>query len=145
PRPSPPPGRPPSPDPPAHAPGIPARGVLFPRHHAPRPEYDNPPHTGAQGPRRRGKPRRAHGERDGAEEWEFTPTRGWLRALRLGCPCGNLTGASMFEIHGILGLIFWLLGVGAFALSAYAMVHALRTPARAFTAAGKLTKKLWTI
>lgn len=51
----------------------------------------------------------------------------------------------MFEIHGILGLIFWLLGVGAFALSAYAMVHALRTPARAFTAAGKLTKKLWTI
>ncbi|GII79703.1 hypothetical protein Sru01_46850 [Sphaerisporangium rufum] len=49
----------------------------------------------------------------------------------------------MFQIHGFLDLIFWLLAIGAFALCAWALVHALRTPARAFAVAGKLSKKLW--
>ena len=51
----------------------------------------------------------------------------------------------MFEIHSVLDLIFWLLAIGAFAMSAYAMVHALRTPARAFAVTGKQTKQLWTV
>ncbi|SDQ81117.1 DUF2516 family protein [Thermostaphylospora chromogena] len=51
----------------------------------------------------------------------------------------------MIEIHGILDLIFWLLAIGAFAMAAYAFVHALRTPTRAFAITGKQTKKLWMI
>jgi hypothetical protein len=49
----------------------------------------------------------------------------------------------MLEIHGALSLIFWLLAVGAFLLCGWALIHALRTPARAFAMAGKLSKKLW--
>ncbi|MFC4590653.1 DUF2516 family protein [Sphaerisporangium corydalis] len=49
----------------------------------------------------------------------------------------------MFEIHGVLDLIFWLLAIGAFGLCAWALFHALRTPARAFAVAGKLNKRLW--
>jgi hypothetical protein len=49
----------------------------------------------------------------------------------------------MFEIHGVLDLIFWVLAIGAFGLCAWALVHALRTPARAFAQAGKLNKRLW--
>ncbi|GAA5073376.1 hypothetical protein HNP84_008555 [Thermocatellispora tengchongensis] len=51
----------------------------------------------------------------------------------------------MLGIHSALDLIFWLLAIGAFAMSAFAFVHALRTPARAFAVTGKQTKKLWTI
>jgi hypothetical protein len=51
----------------------------------------------------------------------------------------------MTPIYGVLELIFWVLGVGAFLMSGFALVHALRTPARAFAVTGKQTKKLWTI
>ncbi|GAA3443869.1 DUF2516 family protein [Planomonospora venezuelensis] len=51
----------------------------------------------------------------------------------------------MFQIHGVLDLIFWILAIIAFGMSIWALVHALRTPARAFAVAGKQTKKLWTI
>jgi hypothetical protein len=54
-------------------------------------------------------------------------------------------GAAMFQIHGVLDLIFWLLAIGAFGMSAFALVHALRTPARAFALTGKLSKKIWSI
>ncbi|MEV7966578.1 DUF2516 family protein [Sphaerisporangium sp. NPDC088356] len=49
----------------------------------------------------------------------------------------------MLEIHGFLDLIFWVLAVGAFLLCVWALVHAVRTPARAFAMAGKLNKRLW--
>jgi hypothetical protein len=48
-------------------------------------------------------------------------------------------------VNGVLSLIFWLLSVGAFALSVWALVHAIRIPAKAFAAAGKQTKQLWLI
>jgi hypothetical protein len=51
----------------------------------------------------------------------------------------------MFQIYGVLDLIFLILGIGAFILSAWALVHALKTPARAFAVTGKQTKQLWTI
>ncbi|GII02948.1 DUF2516 family protein [Planobispora takensis] len=51
----------------------------------------------------------------------------------------------MFEIHSLLDLIFWVLAIGAFAMSIWAFVHALRTPARSFAVTGKQSKKLWTI
>ncbi|MEU7889239.1 DUF2516 family protein [Microbispora bryophytorum] len=54
-------------------------------------------------------------------------------------------GESMFGLYGILDIIFWLLSVGAFVLSGWALVHALRIPAHAFPAAGKQTKRLWLI
>jgi Protein of unknown function (DUF2516). len=46
-------------------------------------------------------------------------------------------------IHSVLDLIFWILGIGAFVLCVWALVHALRTPARNFAIAGKLTKNIW--
>ncbi|MFC6080203.1 DUF2516 family protein [Sphaerisporangium aureirubrum] len=49
----------------------------------------------------------------------------------------------MFQIHGVLDLIFWVLAIGALGLCVWALVHALRTPARAFAVAGKLKKQLW--
>ncbi|GIH91237.1 DUF2516 family protein [Planobispora siamensis] len=49
----------------------------------------------------------------------------------------------MFQIHSLLDLIFWVLALGAFAMSVWALVHALRTPARSFAVTGKLSKKLW--
>ncbi|MGI5485704.1 DUF2516 family protein [Microtetraspora malaysiensis] len=48
-------------------------------------------------------------------------------------------------VNNFLTLVFWLLSVGAFILSLWALVHAVRMPARAFTAAGKLTKQLWLV
>ncbi|MBG0827607.1 DUF2516 family protein [Planomonospora sp. ID67723] len=51
----------------------------------------------------------------------------------------------MFQIYGVLDLIFWILAIIAFGMSAWALFHAIRTPARAFAVAGKQTKKLWTI
>ncbi|MFC4061617.1 DUF2516 family protein [Planomonospora corallina] len=50
-----------------------------------------------------------------------------------------------FGIYGVLELIFWALAIGAFAMSAWALVHALKTPARAFAVTGKQSKQLWTI
>jgi hypothetical protein len=46
-------------------------------------------------------------------------------------------------IHSVLDLIFWVLAIGAFVLCVWALVHALRTPARNFSIAGKLTKNIW--
>ncbi|GGM75573.1 hypothetical protein GCM10010106_22600 [Thermopolyspora flexuosa] len=46
-------------------------------------------------------------------------------------------------IHSVLDLIFWLLSIGAFVLCVWALVHAIRTPARNFAVAGKLTKNIW--
>ncbi|GLW10413.1 hypothetical protein Misp01_55410 [Microtetraspora sp. NBRC 13810] len=51
----------------------------------------------------------------------------------------------MFGIYSILDLIFWLLAVGALGMSGFSLVHALRTPARAFAVTGKQTKRLWSI
>jgi pilus assembly protein TadC len=45
----------------------------------------------------------------------------------------------------LLDLIFWGLAIAAFGMSVWALVHAIRTPARAFQAAGKLTKNLWLV
>nr|PZN47357.1 MAG: DUF2516 domain-containing protein [Actinomycetota bacterium] len=46
-------------------------------------------------------------------------------------------------IHSVLDIIFWLLSIGAFVLCVWALVHAIRTPARNFVIAGKLTKNVW--
>ena len=51
----------------------------------------------------------------------------------------------MIEMYGALDLVFWILAVGVFALSGWALVHALRTPARAFAVTGKQSKKLWLV
>ncbi|MFF5211641.1 DUF2516 family protein [Streptosporangium sp. NPDC000396] len=51
----------------------------------------------------------------------------------------------MIQIHGVLDLIFWVLAIGAFAMSVWALVHAVKTPARAFAVTGKQSKKLWLI
>ncbi|MEU9834917.1 DUF2516 family protein [Streptosporangium sp. NPDC048047] len=51
----------------------------------------------------------------------------------------------MFQIHGVLDLIFWVLSIAAFAMSAWALFHAVRTSAQAFAVAGKKSKKFWLI
>ncbi len=48
-------------------------------------------------------------------------------------------------LFGLLDLIFWGLALAAFVMSVCALVHAIRTPSRAFQAAGKLTKRLWLV
>lgn len=48
-------------------------------------------------------------------------------------------------VTSILTLIFWLLSIAAFGMCAWALIHALRIPTRAFQAAGKQTKPLWLI
>ncbi|ETK33050.1 DUF2516 family protein [Microbispora corallina] len=48
-------------------------------------------------------------------------------------------------VNSVLSLVFWLLSIGAFILSVWALVHAVRIPSRAFPAAGKQTKQLWLI
>lgn len=42
-------------------------------------------------------------------------------------------------------LLFLVLALAAFAIEVWALVHALRQPAGAFTAAGKRTKNFWTL
>jgi hypothetical protein len=49
------------------------------------------------------------------------------------------------SVNNLLSLIFWLLSIGAFILSVWALIHAVRVPSRAFAAAGKQTKQLWLI
>ncbi|GLX95836.1 DUF2516 family protein [Herbidospora sp. NEAU-GS84] len=46
-------------------------------------------------------------------------------------------------LYGVLDLIFLGLAIAAFGMSVWALIHAIRTPARAFQAAGKLNKNLW--
>ncbi|RJL30838.1 DUF2516 family protein [Bailinhaonella thermotolerans] len=51
----------------------------------------------------------------------------------------------MIAVHGVLHIIFWALAIAAFAFEVFALVHAIRTPANSFVAAGKQTKNLWLI
>lgn len=44
-----------------------------------------------------------------------------------------------------LGWLNWILMVAAFVVEAWAFIDVVRRPARAFPAAGKLTKQLWLI
>jgi len=46
-------------------------------------------------------------------------------------------------ISNLQYLVVLVLAVGAFAVEVYALVEALRTPAHAFTSAGKLTRQAW--
>ncbi|MDF5751725.1 DUF2516 family protein [Spongiactinospora sp. TRM90649] len=48
-------------------------------------------------------------------------------------------------VFGVLDLIYWVLGVAAFGMSGFALIHAIRTPARAFAITGKQSKQLWLI
>ena len=48
-------------------------------------------------------------------------------------------------LYSLLDYIFWGLAIAAFGMSVWALVHAVRTPARAFAAAGKLSKNLWLV
>jgi len=47
--------------------------------------------------------------------------------------------------YGPLYLVFWVLGVAAFVVEAWALIDAVRRPTGAFPAAGKQTKPLWLI
>ncbi|MEV4802939.1 DUF2516 family protein [Nonomuraea sp. NPDC049421] len=49
----------------------------------------------------------------------------------------------MNMIYGVFNLLFLVLAVAILGMSVYALVHALRVPANAFVAAGKLQKNLW--
>ncbi|SDI36300.1 Protein of unknown function [Sinosporangium album] len=48
-------------------------------------------------------------------------------------------------LYNVLDLIMWILAICAFGMSAWALIHAIRSPARAFAVAGKQTKKMWLI
>ncbi|GII34665.1 DUF2516 family protein [Planotetraspora mira] len=48
-------------------------------------------------------------------------------------------------VNGVLDLIFWLISIAAFIMSAWALIHAIRIPTKAFPAAGKQTKPLWLV
>src|SRR5690242_15440075 len=49
----------------------------------------------------------------------------------------------MLQSHGVLDLIFWVLAIAAFCMCAWSLFHAIRTPARAFAIACKLSKPAW--
>jgi hypothetical protein len=49
------------------------------------------------------------------------------------------------SVNSGLNLVFWALAIVGFLMEAFSLVDALRRPATAFPAAGKQTKKLWTI
>lgn len=51
----------------------------------------------------------------------------------------------MGEVQGTLLYFFWLIAIIAFVFEVWALVDALRTPAGAYEAAGKQTKKIWLI
>ncbi|MFF4417558.1 DUF2516 family protein [Streptosporangium sp. NPDC001559] len=44
-----------------------------------------------------------------------------------------------------LDLVFWVLSIIAFGMSAWALFHATRTPVRAFAVTGKQSKRFWLI
>ena len=50
-----------------------------------------------------------------------------------------------FNAYTPLTWLFWILGVAAFIVEAWAFIDAVRQPAGAFPAAGKQTKPLWLI
>ncbi len=49
------------------------------------------------------------------------------------------------SIHVGLTYVFWGLSIIAFLMEAFALFDAVRRPSQAFPAAGKQTKKMWTI
>lgn len=51
----------------------------------------------------------------------------------------------MTVLAGVQNLVLALLSIGAFAISAWALVDVLRRPKEAFTSAGKRTKNFWLI
>lgn len=51
----------------------------------------------------------------------------------------------MNVVAGFQTIVLALLAIGAFGISAWALIDALRRPAAAFTAAGKRTKTFWTV
>lgn len=51
----------------------------------------------------------------------------------------------MFNAYTPLYFLFWVLGVAAFVVEAWAFIDAVRRPTGAFPAAGKQTKPLWLI
>lgn len=52
----------------------------------------------------------------------------------------TLRPVSLFAAQSF---VYWILSLGALVLAGYALVDALRHPASAYTAAGKLSKKAW--
>lgn len=51
----------------------------------------------------------------------------------------------MTILAGFQTIVLGLLALGAFGISAWALIDALRRPKAAFTAAGKRTKTFWTV
>ncbi|GAA2778751.1 hypothetical protein GCM10020219_057610 [Nonomuraea dietziae] len=64
-----------------------------------------------------------------------------MEQLGWGGDIAVLGGANMISFG--LDLIFAILAIIAFGMTVWALVHAIRTPANAFVAAGKLQKKWW--
>jgi hypothetical protein len=50
-----------------------------------------------------------------------------------------------FNAYTPLVWLFWVLGVAAFVVEAWAFIDAVRQPSGAFLAAGKLNKPLWLV
>jgi hypothetical protein len=51
----------------------------------------------------------------------------------------------VLAVQGTLSYFFWLIAIIVFVFEVWALVDALRTPASAYAAAGKQTKKIWLI
>jgi hypothetical protein len=47
--------------------------------------------------------------------------------------------------QGVVSYLFWAVAIAAFIVEVWAFADAVRRPAAAYTAAGKLTKQLWLI
>jgi hypothetical protein len=47
--------------------------------------------------------------------------------------------------QGVVAYLFWAVAIVAFVVEVWAFVDAVRRPAAAYSAAGKLTKQLWLI
>lgn len=51
----------------------------------------------------------------------------------------------MFQVQSTLAYFFWLIAIIAFVFEVWALIDAVRTPAPAYEAAGKLSKQKWLI
>jgi hypothetical protein len=47
--------------------------------------------------------------------------------------------------QSFVGIVFWVVAIAAFVVEIWAFIDAVRRPAAAYTAAGKLTKQKWLI
>ncbi|HEY0539476.1 MAG TPA: DUF2516 family protein [Actinoallomurus sp.] len=47
--------------------------------------------------------------------------------------------------QGVVAYVFWAVAIVAFVVEVWAFIDAVRRPAAAYSAAGKLTKQLWLI